>query len=99
MGTMFYTELRQRVARTGMKAFGLYSNIWDSDDPRSPAGSEPTQVYVHSVGADDRGRVERDPAQHHRGARTPARLVMRPAFPTQRRVLSQEAMRAGCTAR
>jgi alkylation response protein AidB-like acyl-CoA dehydrogenase len=49
MGKMFYTELRQRVARTGMKAFGLYANLWDGDDPRAPVSAESTQVYVHSV--------------------------------------------------
>ena len=49
MGKMFYTELRQRVARAGMKTFGLYSNIWDGDDPRSAVAAEPTQVYVHAV--------------------------------------------------
>ena len=49
MGKMFYTELRQRVARTGMKVFGLYSNIWDGEDPRAPAASEATQTYVHAV--------------------------------------------------
>ena len=49
MGKMFYTELRQRVARAGMKAFGLYSNIWDGADPRAAVDAEPTQVYVHAV--------------------------------------------------
>ena len=49
MGKMFYTELRQRVARAGMKSFGLYSNIWDPDDPRAAVAAEPTQVYVHAV--------------------------------------------------
>ena len=49
MGKAFYTELRQKVARAGMKTFGLYANVWDGDDPRSAAGAEPTQVYVHSV--------------------------------------------------
>ena len=32
-----------------MKSFGLYSNIWDPDDPRAAVAAEPTQVYVHAV--------------------------------------------------
>jgi hypothetical protein len=49
MGKMFFTELKQRIARTGIKVFGLYSNLWDGDDAHAPAGAEATQVYVHSV--------------------------------------------------
>ncbi len=49
MGKMFFTELKQRVARTGIKVFGLYSNLWDGDHKYAPASAEATQVYVHSV--------------------------------------------------
>ena len=47
MGKMFYTELLQRIARVGTKAFGLYANLWDKDSPYAPARTEATQVYVH----------------------------------------------------
>ena len=48
-GKMFYTELLQRISRTGIKLFGLYGNIWDKDDPYAPAAAEATQRNVHSV--------------------------------------------------
>ena len=46
---MFNTELMQRVSRTGIKTYGLYSNVWDPDSPHSPQYSEFTQTNVHSV--------------------------------------------------
>ena len=46
---MFNTELLQRVSRTGIKTYGLYSNVWDPDSPHSPQFSEFTQTNVHSV--------------------------------------------------
>ena len=46
---MFNTELMQRVSRTGIKTYGLYSNVWDPDSPHSPQFSEFTQTNVHSV--------------------------------------------------
>jgi len=46
---MFMSELGQRVARTGTKIFGLYSNIWDEDDPRAPLKARHTQAYVMTV--------------------------------------------------
>ena len=33
---MFGSELSQRIARTGMKVFGLYGNIWDRTTPYAP---------------------------------------------------------------
>ena len=48
-GKMFFTELTQRIARTGTKLFGLYSNIWDGDESYAAANAESTQMYVHSV--------------------------------------------------
>ena len=49
MGKAFTTELSQRLARTGMKTFGLYSGLWDADDERAPLRSEHTRTYVSSV--------------------------------------------------
>ena len=46
---MFATELQQRVSRTGIKTYGLYSNIWDPDSPLAPQKSFFTQSNVHSV--------------------------------------------------
>ena len=46
---MFNTELLQRVSRTGIKTYGLYSNIWNPDEPYAPQFSEFTQTNVHSV--------------------------------------------------
>ena len=43
------SELSQRVSNTGMKAFGLYANLWDRDDARTPLDARFTQEYVHSV--------------------------------------------------
>ena len=46
---MFISELSQRVARTGVTAFGLYSNIWDDEDRRAPARALYTRRYVLDV--------------------------------------------------
>ena len=32
-----------------MSAFGLYSNLWDEDDPRAPMSARATRSYVFSV--------------------------------------------------
>src|SRR5690606_16936421 len=48
---LFNSELVQRLSNTAAKSFGLYSNIWDEDDPRAPMGAEFTQRYVTSVSA------------------------------------------------
>jgi alkylation response protein AidB-like acyl-CoA dehydrogenase len=46
---MFLVELDQRVARSGTKVFGLYSNLWDEEDGRSPARATSTRRYVTTV--------------------------------------------------
>ena len=46
---IFGSELNQRTANTGMKAFGLYANIWDRAHERTPLDARFTQLYVHSV--------------------------------------------------
>ncbi len=49
MGKMFTTEMSQRVARTGTKTFGLYSNLWAHSEPLSPLGAQFTHSYADSV--------------------------------------------------
>ena len=49
MGKAFNSELTQRIQRTGIKMFGMYSNLWDSDDPRAPFRARFTQNYVHTI--------------------------------------------------
>ena len=46
---LFNSELSQNLARTGMKVFGLYSNLWGPDDPRAPVKAQFTQKSVHTV--------------------------------------------------
>jgi alkylation response protein AidB-like acyl-CoA dehydrogenase len=46
---MFHSEVLQKLSRTAIKAYGLYSNIWDPDEPLAPQNSEFTQTNVHSV--------------------------------------------------
>ncbi len=46
---LFNSELTQRIARTGTKVFGLYSNLWESTDDRSPMGAASTHAYVSSI--------------------------------------------------
>ena len=46
---MFISESSQRVARTGTKVFGLYSNIWDAEDDRAPARAAFTRRYVITI--------------------------------------------------
>ena len=41
--------LDQDVNRSAMKAFGLYSNIWDREDEYSPLSASFTQLYFHSI--------------------------------------------------
>lgn len=48
---LFISESLQRLQRTGMKAFGLYGNIWDAADSRAPLGATYTRGYVTSVPA------------------------------------------------
>ena len=49
MGKAYTTELSQRIARTGMRMFGLYANLWDPEDPRAPVQAQHTRNYVSSV--------------------------------------------------
>ena len=49
MGKMYGSELAQRIARTGIKAFGLRSNLWSSDDGYAPLHAAHTQNYCHTV--------------------------------------------------
>ena len=46
---MYGSELHQRVARTGTKAWGLYGQIWDPKSAYSPMHSTHVQDYVVSV--------------------------------------------------
>ncbi len=46
---MFGSEIHQRLARTGTKVFGLYSNLWDTESEHSPMKAEFTRDYVGSV--------------------------------------------------
>ena len=48
---LFNSELVQRLANTGVKTFGLHSNIWDADDERAPLRASFIQSYVGSVAA------------------------------------------------
>ena len=49
MGKMYSTEVLQRIARAGMKAFGLYANLWAANEELAPLGARHTQTAVHSV--------------------------------------------------
>ena len=46
---MFASELGQRIARTGIKMFGLYSNLWDPDGELTPFGARFIQNYFHLI--------------------------------------------------
>ncbi len=46
---LFNSELSQRLSNTGVKTFGLHSNIWDEDDERAPLKASFIQSYVGSV--------------------------------------------------
>jgi alkylation response protein AidB-like acyl-CoA dehydrogenase len=47
MGKIFRSELAQRIARTGTKAFGLYGGLWEGDE--APLGGEHTKDYCRAV--------------------------------------------------
>ena len=49
IGKLFGTELTQRIARTAVSAFGLYSNLWDEADPRAPMAAWATREYVFTI--------------------------------------------------
>ena len=46
---LFLSETQQRLANTGMKAFGLHSTLWDAADPRAPLQAHFTKDYVRTV--------------------------------------------------
>ena len=46
---MFISESRQRLARTGTKAFGLYSNLWDVREERAPAKAAFIRRYITTI--------------------------------------------------
>ena len=48
---LFGSELTQKVANTGVKACGLYGNLWDEHDARAALGGGFTRSYVRSVSA------------------------------------------------
>ena len=48
---LFGSELSQNLARTGTKLFGLYSNLWDEDDPHTAMRGEFIHAYVRSIPA------------------------------------------------
>jgi alkylation response protein AidB-like acyl-CoA dehydrogenase len=48
---MFASELNQRIQRTGIKVFGLHSQMWDPDDEHTPYGARFTQNYYHTIPA------------------------------------------------
>ena len=49
IGKVFGTELPQRIARTAVRAFGLYSNLRDEADPRAPMAVWAAREYVFTV--------------------------------------------------
>ena len=49
MSKMYMSELNQRIQRTGIKVFGLRSNIWDPQDPQAAHGARFIQNYVHTI--------------------------------------------------
>ena len=46
---MFLSELSQRIAQTGVKMFGLYSNLWDPEGEHTPYGARFTQNSFHLI--------------------------------------------------
>jgi alkylation response protein AidB-like acyl-CoA dehydrogenase len=46
---LFGSELHQRLARTGTKAFGLYGNVWDAKSKQAPMRAQFTHDYIRSV--------------------------------------------------
>ena len=48
---LFGSEASQRVENTGTRVFGLYANLWDPEDPRSPMEASFTQRYVAGIPA------------------------------------------------
>ena len=48
---LYNSELVQRLANTGIKAFGLHSNVWDERSPYAAFRASFTHSYVSSVSA------------------------------------------------
>ena len=48
---LFGSELSQRVALTGTKVFGLYSNVWEPDSPHAAIRSIPLHNMVNRIPA------------------------------------------------
>ena len=48
---LFGSELMQRLANTGTKVFGLYSNLWDEENERAPMMASFTHNHVQGVSA------------------------------------------------
>ncbi len=46
---LFGSEASQRLTNTATKLFGLYANLWDQDDPRSPMQGSVAQEYCNSI--------------------------------------------------
>ncbi|MBM3139180.1 MAG: hypothetical protein FJZ92_02945 [Chloroflexi bacterium] len=46
---LFGSELHQKLARTGMKGFGLYGNLWERKGEHVPMAAHFTRDYVSSV--------------------------------------------------
>jgi alkylation response protein AidB-like acyl-CoA dehydrogenase len=46
---LFNSEMSQKIALTGTRIFGLYSNIWDRKDARAAMRSSMTNSYLQSV--------------------------------------------------
>ena len=46
---LFHSELTQAIGRTGTRALGLYANLWDEDDERTPMHAFFTHRYVNSI--------------------------------------------------
>ena len=46
---MYVVELDQRTARTGAKVFGLYGNLWDPHDERTPSRGLFTLPYATTI--------------------------------------------------
>ena len=44
-------ETNQRTARTEARAYGLYTNLWDEDEPWAPRNAAPGRGYVQAVAA------------------------------------------------
>jgi len=48
MGKMFGSEIGQEIYRTGVRTFGLYSNLWPGDE-LAPLDGKHTRGYVSSI--------------------------------------------------